>query len=76
VPPRAPLQKYPDTFTLSVSHTTRGPRPGELHGVDYHFVTKEIFLDLKANDGFVERCAATPPFGRGSHLNNPRATPR
>ncbi|KAG7287504.1 hypothetical protein NEMBOFW57_007016 [Staphylotrichum longicolle] len=48
------FQRYPDTFTLSVSHTTRGPRPGEQHGVDYHFVTKEAFLDLKAKDGFVE----------------------
>ena len=50
-------QRHPDTFTLSVSHTTRGPRPGEQDGVDYHFVTKEAFLDLKAKDGFVERCA-------------------
>jgi guanylate kinase len=38
-----------------VSHTTRGPRPGEQDGVDYHFVTKDAFLDLKAKDGFVER---------------------
>ncbi|KAK4149012.1 P-loop containing nucleoside triphosphate hydrolase protein [Chaetomidium leptoderma] len=48
------FQRYPDAFTLSVSHTTRGPRPGEQHGVDYHFVTKDAFLELKANDGFVE----------------------
>ncbi|KAK4125687.1 guanylate kinase [Parathielavia appendiculata] len=48
------FQRHPDTFTLSVSHTTRGPRPGEQDGVDYHFVTKEAFLDLKAKDGFVE----------------------
>ncbi|KAH6634963.1 P-loop containing nucleoside triphosphate hydrolase protein [Chaetomium sp. MPI-SDFR-AT-0129] len=48
------FQKHPDTFTLSVSHTTRGPRPGERDGVEYHFVTKEAFLDLKAQDGFIE----------------------
>ncbi|AEO66507.1 5ab6f01e-a88a-42a9-be35-0c7130c08d5d [Thermothielavioides terrestris] len=48
------FQRHPDTFTLSVSHTTRSPRPGEKDGVDYHFVTKEAFLELKAKDGFVE----------------------
>ncbi|KAL2753259.1 hypothetical protein ACRALDRAFT_1072210 [Sodiomyces alcalophilus JCM 7366] len=46
--------RHPDTFTLSVSHTTRGPRPGEQDGVHYHYVTKEAFLDLVAKDGFVE----------------------
>src|SRR5882762_3300995 len=35
--------QYPDAFTLSVSHTTRGPRPGEQDGVDYHYVSKENF---------------------------------
>ncbi|KAK4109108.1 guanylate kinase [Canariomyces notabilis] len=48
------FQRHPDTFTLSVSHTTRGPRPGEQDGVDYHFVTREAFLELKAKNGFVE----------------------
>ncbi|KAK4663329.1 guanylate kinase [Podospora pseudopauciseta] len=48
------FQNHPDTFTLSVSHTTRGPRPGETNGVHYHFVTKEAFEALKAADGFVE----------------------
>jgi len=31
----------PDRLALSVSHTTRAPRPGEIDGVHYHFVTKE-----------------------------------
>ncbi|KAL2121085.1 hypothetical protein VTJ04DRAFT_5112 [Mycothermus thermophilus] len=48
------FQRHPDTFTLSVSHTTRKPRPGEQDGVHYHFVTKEQFLELKAQDGFIE----------------------
>ncbi|KAL2139240.1 hypothetical protein VTI28DRAFT_5472 [Corynascus sepedonium] len=48
------FQRHPDTFTLSVSHTTRSPRPGEQDGVDYHFVTKEAFLELKAQNGFLE----------------------
>ncbi|KAK4197658.1 putative guanylate kinase [Triangularia verruculosa] len=48
------FQNHPDTFTLSVSHTTRGPRPGETDGVHYHFVTKEAFETLKQADGFIE----------------------
>ncbi|KAF5021767.1 hypothetical protein F66182_6217 [Fusarium sp. NRRL 66182] len=48
------FSRHPDTFTLSVSHTTRGPRDGESDGVDYHFVTKEAFRDLISKDGFVE----------------------
>ncbi|KAK0721677.1 guanylate kinase [Lasiosphaeria miniovina] len=48
------FQRHPDTFTFSVSHTTRGPRDGEQHGVNYHFVTRDAFEDLKARDGFVE----------------------
>lgn len=32
-------------FMLSVSATTRAPRPGEVDGVHYHFVTRESFLD-------------------------------
>lgn len=51
------FERNPDTFVLSVSHTTRSPRPGEQNGVHYHFVTKGDFLDLKAKGGFVERCA-------------------
>jgi guanylate kinase len=46
--------EHPDTFTLSVSHTTRNPRGGEKHGVDYFFVSMQEFEDLIAADGFVE----------------------
>ncbi|KAK1749800.1 guanylate kinase [Echria macrotheca] len=48
------FERNPDTFALSVSHTTRSPRPGEEHGVHYHFVTKDDFLKLKEEGGFVE----------------------
>lgn len=47
-------QRHPDTFTLSVSHTTRSPREGEQHGVHYFFVTRPEFENLIAEDGFVE----------------------
>ena len=31
-------------FVYSVSATTRAPRPGEINGVNYHFITKQDFL--------------------------------
>jgi guanylate kinase len=39
---------------LSVSATTRGPRPGERDGVDYHFLTREEFDRRVAGGEFVE----------------------
>ncbi len=39
---------------LSVSHTTREPRAGEVEGRDYHFVTTEVFRSLQANGAFIE----------------------
>ncbi|KAJ6441844.1 guanylate kinase [Purpureocillium lavendulum] len=48
------FQRHPETFALSVSHTTRSPRDGEQDGVHYHFVPMEHFEDLISRDGFVE----------------------
>jgi guanylate kinase len=39
---------------FSVSHTTRPPRPGEVEGREYHFVSREAFVDMRARDGFLE----------------------
>lgn len=39
---------------LSVSHTTRAPRPGERDGEHYHFVSTERFQALVAADAFLE----------------------
>lgn len=39
---------------LSVSMTTRSPRPGEIDGVHYSFVTREDFAKLVETDGFAE----------------------
>lgn len=50
---RALLEREPG-IRLSVSHTTRPPRPGETDGVDYHFVTTERFWALKAAGEFLE----------------------
>jgi guanylate kinase len=38
----------------SVSCTTRPPRPGEIHGRDYNFVSREQFLAQRARDEFAE----------------------
>jgi hypothetical protein len=48
------LDRHPDSFATSVSHTTRNPRPGEVHGQDYYYVTMEEFEDLIAEGGFLE----------------------
>lgn len=36
------------------SDTTRAPRPGEVNGVQYHFVSREYFVSLLDQGGFVE----------------------
>lgn len=47
------LRKHPE-FKLSVSATTRAPRPGEKEGVNYFFLTKEEFEKRIADGGFIE----------------------
>ena len=39
---------------LSVSVTTREPRDGEVHGVDYFFISEQEFLKLEKQDAFLE----------------------
>ena len=39
---------------FSVSATTRSPRPGEIDGVNYYFMTEEAFRDTIAEGGFIE----------------------
>ena len=39
---------------ISVSATTRAPRPGEIHGVNYFFLSKQEFEETIQNDGFLE----------------------
>ncbi|MCO7248910.1 guanylate kinase [Pseudoalteromonas sp. Ps84H-4] len=47
------LKKYND-MKVSVSHTTRSPRPGEENGVHYHFVSVEAFKALIEKNDFFE----------------------
>ncbi|PPQ65432.1 hypothetical protein CVT26_000084 [Gymnopilus dilepis] len=46
--------EFPDKFGFSVSHTTRNPRPGEVDGREYHFVTPEKFKELLQQNAFIE----------------------
>ncbi|XP_047525538.1 guanylate kinase isoform X1 [Pieris napi] len=48
------LKEFPDKFGFSVSHTTRGPRPGEKDGVHYHFISKEQMLSAVGKGEFIE----------------------
>ncbi len=48
------LKRYPDSYALSVSATTRSPRTGETDGVEYFFVTTEEFEQMIAKDRLVE----------------------
>ena len=43
-----------DHYTLSVSMTTRKPREGEVHGVNYYFVSNEEFEEMISNGGLLE----------------------
>lgn len=59
------LQKHPNLH-YSVSATTRLPRPGEVNGVNYLFVSEAEFKKMAANDELLEwaqvygRCYGTP----------------
>ncbi|XP_020660596.1 guanylate kinase isoform X3 [Pogona vitticeps] len=48
------LKDYENVFGFSVSHTTRQPRPGEVNGKDYHFVTREEMQKEIDAGGFIE----------------------
>ena len=43
-----------DSVCYSISATTRQPRPGEVHGREYFFFSKEEFAALREQDGFLE----------------------
>ena len=47
------LEKHPD-YKLSVSCTTRKPREGEEHGINYFFITREEFKNLIDKEEFLE----------------------
>ena len=48
------LMKTYDNYALSISMTTRNPRPGEEHGREYFFSTREDFEEKIAQNGLIE----------------------
>ena len=48
------LLEKKENFFVSVSHTTRKPRPNEVNGVDYHFVSEKEFQDLNSDNKIYE----------------------
>lgn len=61
------LKNYPNMH-LSVSATTRKPRPGEIDGKNYYFLTHEQFDQLVVNDEMLEYATV--------HGNNKYGTPK
>ena len=51
---KALLEKRPDSVAVSVSHSTRAIRPGEIDGVAYHFVSQEKFEEMASQGEFLE----------------------
>ena len=48
------VKALPVEYALSISVTTRAPRPGETHGKEYFFITKDEFEKLQEEDGLLE----------------------
>lgn len=48
------LKNYPGQYALSISATTRDPRPGEENGREYFFKTTEEFEQMIAEDALIE----------------------
>ncbi len=61
------VQKY-ERYALSISMTTRLPRPGEEDGREYFFVTKEKFEEQIAQQGLIEYASYC-----GNYYGTPRA---
>jgi guanylate kinase len=56
------LERHPSRLRLSVSATTRSPRPSEREGVDYYFLSPEEFSRRREAGEFLESCEV---FGHG-----------
>ena len=50
---RSLLQRHPE-LCLSISTTTRNPRPGEVEGIDYYFTSQDAFEEAIARSEFLE----------------------
>jgi guanylate kinase len=74
------LMRDDPSLKLSISYTTRAPRPGEKNAVDYHFVDDKTFLAMRERGEFLESAEVhgyrygtskkviTEALGRGENL--------
>jgi guanylate kinase len=62
------LAQHPDQLRLSISATTRPPRPGERHGVEYFFLSADEFNRWRHQGKFLECCEV---YGRGYWYGTP-----
>lgn len=62
------LRRHEGYYVLSVSMTTRAPRPGEQEGVDYFFVSRECFEEEIGREGLIEHACYC-----GNYYGTPRA---
>ena len=53
---KAVMDAAPGRYDFCVSHTTRGPRAGEVDGKHYHFTTREKMQEMVAAGEFLESC--------------------
>ena len=60
-----------DDFKFSVSATTRAPRPGEAHGVNYYYITHEEFERRIADGEMLEYTSYC-----GNYYGTPKRKPR
>jgi guanylate kinase len=61
------LLKQNRQISLSISYTTRAPRPGETNGKDYHFISREMFLEMAKDGDFLESAEVYGNFYGTSH---------
>lgn len=62
------LLEQTNAIGVSVSHTTRAPRDGEINGKDYNFVSQETFKDLIEQSAFLEHAQVFDNFyGTSQH---------
>ena len=62
------LRSWDETIRFSVSSTTRPPRPGEIDGRDYHFLSEQAFKSMVADNDMLEHAHVF-----GNFYGSPRA---
>ena len=70
------LLEHDPEIELSISHTTRAPRPGEANGREYHFISVNEFEERKARGEFLESALCTATITAQAAFGSNSAWPR